>query len=269
MKFKTLASIAFLMPLLSFAQMKFRSVGTAKPIEFTFGFQHKKGAFVWYKGQPEPIALKLKALDIDSSERESGQPDFYTYKYTEMYKGKATGEYGITEWPRNVDDIYYIRFKDSKKFTFKLVEDDEFYDGKSMVFLNDVKIHYNAFYDDNLILTYPDGSSMKYLLNHVDKDQARRVEIKDFNFDGTDDIAFETAGRGSLNHFYDVFIYNPVNKKFSKVKEPKDAGCGHLDNLKLDKAKKRLVTRCINGTRWRNFIYKFNKSGELELVKMD
>jgi hypothetical protein len=72
-------------------------------------FSVSKGAVVCYKGQKEPILLKLKVRDIDSSERESGQPDFYTFRYIEMYKGKATGEYGITEWPRNVDDIYYIQ----------------------------------------------------------------------------------------------------------------------------------------------------------------
>lgn len=269
MKFKIFVSIAFLMPLLTFAQMKFRSVGTAKPIEFTFGFQHKKGAFVWYKGQKEPIALKLKTFDVDSSERESGQPDFHFYKYTEIYRGKATGEYGITEWPRNVADIYYIRFKDGKKFTFELVQDDEFYDGKSMVLLNDVKVYYNAFYDDNLTLIYPDGGSTKHLLNHLDKNQARRIEIKDFNFDGNDDIAFETARGSIMNSTYDVFIYDPLNTRFNRLTEPDKAGCGLMENLKVDKVHKRLITRCKNGTRWSSFIYKFNQSGQLTLVKKD
>ena len=122
MKIKLIISIVLLLPISTVAQMKFKSVGTPKPIEFTFGFQHQKGAFVWYKGKNVPIPLKLKALAIDSSERKSGQPDFYSYKYTEMYNGKATGEYGITEWPRNVADIYYIRFKDGKKFKFELID---------------------------------------------------------------------------------------------------------------------------------------------------
>jgi len=263
MKFKIFTSIAFLMPLFTFAQMKFRSVGTAKPIEFTFGFQHEKAAFVWYKNQKEPIALKLKTLDIDSSERESGQPNFYTYTYTEMYKGKATGEYGITEWPRNVDDIYYIRFKDAKKFTFKLIQDDEFYDGKRMVFLKDVKVHFNAFYDDNLTFIYPDGGKVKHLLNHLDENQARRVEIEDYNFDGHDDVAFETNSGSNSNHVYDVFIYNPLDKKFNRLKEPNDTGCGRMENLKLDKVNRRLLTRCKSGTQWRSFTYKFNESGKL------
>lgn len=265
--FKIFAAIALLIPFLTSAQMKFRSVGTAKTISFTFGFQYPKGAFVWYKGQKEPIPLKLKTLDVDSSERESGQPDFDTYKYIEMYKGKATGEYGITEWPRNVGDIYYIRFKDGKKFTFDLIKDDEFYDGKSMILLNDIKVYYNTFYDDNLMLVYPDGRQVKYNLNHLNKSQARRIEIKDYNFDGIDDISFETSNGNILNLSYDVFIYNPSIRKFIRLKEPNKAGCGLMDNLKVDQVNKRLITRCKRGTKWSSFIYKFNPSGELILVK--
>jgi len=55
MKIKLIIYIALLLPLSMFAQMKFKSVGNPKPIEFTFGFQDKKGAFVWYKGKREPI----------------------------------------------------------------------------------------------------------------------------------------------------------------------------------------------------------------------
>ncbi|MEH3112302.1 XAC2610-related protein [Pedobacter terrae] len=265
--FKIFAAIAFFMPLFTTAQMKFRSVGTTKPIAFTFGFQHPKGAFVWYKGQKEPIPLKLKTSDVDSSERESGQPDFHTYRFTEMYKGKATGEYGITEWPRNVDDIYYIRFKDGKKFKFDLIKDDEFYDGKEMVLLKDIKVYYNAFYDDNLIFVYPDGSKVKFLLNHLDKNQARRIGIKDYNFDGIDDISFETSNGNIQNLSYDVFIYNPSIKKFTRLKEPNNTGCGLLNNLKVDQANKWLITKCKRGARLNSFIYKFNPSGELILVK--
>ena len=48
-----------------------------------------------------------------------------------MYKGKATGEYGFTEWPRNVADIYYKLYSDGRVFKFE-IDEDKRYDGKSM-----------------------------------------------------------------------------------------------------------------------------------------
>lgn len=264
MKIKLIICIALLLPISTFAQMKFKSVGIAKPIEFTFGFQHTEGAFVWYKGQKEPIALKLKALEIDSSERESGQPDFHYYRYTEMYNGKATGEYGITEWPRNVADIYYIRYKDGKKFKFDLLEKDEVYDGKSMVLLHGVQFHYYAFYKDSLTLVYPNGSKLKLLVNELDEDKVRRVKIKDYNYDGIDDISFDITSGDGLHVAYNVFIYNPVTKKFNELKEPTG---GYFTNLKIDAEHKSLTTNTKSGPRWFTQTYKFNKLGKLIAIK--
>ena len=264
MKIKLIIYIALVLPISTFAQMKFKSIGTAKPIEFTFGFQHTKGAFVWYKGEKEPIALELKSIEIDSSERESGQPDFYYYRYTEMYNGKATGEYGITEWPRNVDDIYYIRYKDSKKFNFELVEDDEVYDGKSMVLLHGVQFHYYAFYKDSLTLVYPNGSKLNLLLNELDEDKARQVEIRDYNFDGVDDISFSSTSGDGLHVVYNVFIYNPLTKKFSELIEPIGA---YFTNLKVDIEHKNLTTNTKSGPQWFTQTYKFDNLGKLVLLK--
>lgn len=264
MKIKLIICIALLSPLLAFGQMTFKSIGTAKPFEFTFGFQHTKGAFVWYKGQKRPIALQLKSLEIDSSERESGQPDFYHYRYTEMYNGKATGEYGITEWPRNVDDIYYSRYKDGNKFKFTLVEDNEVYDGKSMVLLHGVQFHYYAYYKNSLTLVYPDGSKLNSLLNELEEDKVRRVEIRDYNFDGIDDISFDITSGDGLHVAYNVFIYNPKTKKFSELKEPTG---GYFTNLKIDAKHKNLITNTKSGPRWFSQTYKFDKLGKLILVK--
>ncbi|MGV8993687.1 MAG: XAC2610-related protein [Flavobacterium sp.] len=264
MNIKLIIYTAFLIPLCTFAQMNFKSVGTVKHIEFTFGFQHPKGAFVWYKGQKEPIALELKSLEIDSSERESGQPDFDYYKYTEMYNGKATGEYGITVWPRNVADIYYIRYKDGKKFKFDLVEDGEEYDGKSMVLLHAVQFHYYSFYKDSLTIVYPNGSKLNLLLNELDEDKVRRVQIRDYNFDGINDISFDVTSDDGLHVVYNVFIYNPITKKFSELREP--AG-GYFTNLKVDHEYKNLTTNTKSGANWLSQSYKFNNLGKLIMVK--
>ncbi|MRX76553.1 hypothetical protein GJU39_10660 [Pedobacter petrophilus] len=252
--------------------MKFKSVGTPKPIEFTFGFQDKKGAFVWYKEKKEPIPIKFKALDIDSADRESGQPDFYHYRYTEMYNGKASGEYGITEWPRNVDDIYYMRYKDGKKFKFELVEDEGMYDGKSMALLHGTQIHYYSFYGDNLRFVYPDRYQEKLILSKLSKDKARHLEINDYNFDGLDDIAF---GKDSFNgqkvvfDIHDIFIFNSKNKRFDKLQIPKSGTLTYFSDLKINTNRKELTTKRKIGDRWNSYTYGFDKMGILVLIKND
>ena len=269
MKLKLFALLAYLMPMISFAQMKLKSVGTIKPIELTLGWQDRKAAFVWYKGQKEPITLKFKSLDIDSSDRASGQPDFYAYKFTEIYQGKATGEYGFTEWPRNVDHIYYIRYKDGKKFKFELAADDEPYDGTSMALLDQVQFHYYSFFKDSLTIVYPNGIKSKLLLNELDEGKSRRLEIKDYNFDGIDDISFDVTSGDGLNVAYDIFIYNSTTKKFERLKEPKGTGCGNMVNLKLNKQRKELTTMCKSGPRWSSFTFKFNQMGKLVFVRKE
>jgi len=269
MKLKSIVFLIWLMPMINYAQMKLKSIGTAKPIELTLGWQDRKAAFVWYKGQKEPIALKFKSLTIDSSEKESGQPNFNTYKFTEVYEGKATGEYGFTEWPRNVDDIYYIRYKDGKKFKFELIRDDELYDGKSMALLHEVQFHYYSFYKDNLTIVYPNGGQSNFLLNELDEGKSRRMDVKDYNFDGIDDISFDITSADGLNVAYDIFIYNLSTKKFEKLMEPAGKGCAEMVNLKVNKQRKELITMCKSGPKWNSFTYKFNKSGKLILVRKE
>lgn len=269
MKMRYIAFLALLMPMMATAQMKLKSIGLPKPIELTLGWQDRKAAFVWYKGQKEPIALKFKSLDIDSSEKASGQPNFDSYKFTEMYQGKATGEYGFTEWPRNVADIYYIRYKDGKKFKFELIEDDELYNGKSMALLHQVQFHYYSFFKDNLTIVYPNGSQSKLVLNELEEGKNRRMEVQDYNFDGVDDISFNITSADGLNVVYDIFIFNKSTKRFEKLKEPAGIGCAEMVNLKMDKQHKELTTMCKSGPKWNSFTYKFNQTGKLVLVRKE
>jgi hypothetical protein len=251
------------------AQMNFKSIGTQQPIFLTIGWHGTKTGFVWYKGQKEPIALQFKSLDIDSSERASGQPDFYTYKWTEMYKGKATGEYGFTEWPRNVADIYYLRFRDGKKFTFELIEEKE-YKGNSMALVHNAQFHYYSFYKDSLTIKYQDGTQQQYLLNRLEEEsgRSRSFYIDDYNFDGADDVAFSITDGEGLHVVYDVFIYNPEKKTFSRLQLPgKEEGCGYFTNLKRDEDRKELITQCKSGPSWLSYTYKFDRSGKLVPVK--
>lgn len=271
MKIRQLIYSALFLPTLTFAQMNFKSVGTSKPIEFTFGFQHQKGAFVWYKGKNVPIPLKLKSLNIDKGDQKIGEPDFYNYKYIEMYNGKATGEYGITEWPRNVADIYYIRYKDGKKYKFELIDEAETYDGKDMALLHDVQIHYYVFYEDNLTFLYPDKQQTKLLLTKLGKDNARHLEINDYNFDGVDDVAFGIdifIEDKVVLETQEIFLYNPKNKRFEKLPIPKTAGSNYFNDLQMDYKHKTVTTKSKIGNTWKSFTYKFDKMGKLVLVKL-
>ena len=265
MSFKKTLLILLLLPQLLMAQMEFKSVGVAKPIQFKMGWQSKNGAFVWYKGQPAPIALKFKSLDIDSSEVESGQPYFYTYKFTEMYKGKATGEYGFTEWPRNVSDVYYKRFKDGKKFKFQISEADQPYDGASMLLLHGVQVHYYTFYENNLKFVFPNGSQAKFSLNKLNEQSVRQVIVADYNSDGVEDVAFPIMSYQGNDAVFDVFIYNKATGKFKKLVLPKNAACKQLLNVKTDKKSKQITTDCKQGNTSFTMVYKFNTAGELEL----
>ena len=272
MKFRVIIYIALLIPTSTFAQMKVKSVGIAKPIEFAFGFQNQKGAFVWYKGKKEPIPLKFKSLDIDSNDRKNGQPDFFYYKYTEMYNGKATGEYGITEWPRNVGDIYYLRYKDGKKFKFELVEDEGMYDGKSMALLHGTQIHYQSFNGNNLRFVYPDQHQEKLILNKLAKDKVRHLEINDYNFDGLDDIAFgmdSYNGQKVVFDIHEIFIYNVNKKCFEKLLIPTSGTLNYFSDLKIDTNRKELTTKSKVGNSWKSYTYKFDKTGKLLLIKND
>lgn len=258
-----------LLPNLLLAQMKFKSIGEKKPIYFELGYSGTKGAFVWYKGQTQPIPLKFKSLDIDSSDRDSGQPNFNTYKWTEVYNGKVTGEYGFTEWPRNVDDIYYKRYSDGRVFKFE-VDESEGYDGKSMALLHNVQFHFYSYYKDSLRIVYPNGIKKILMLNPLpeDRDRPRYVYIEDYNFDGLDDIAFSVTDGEGLVVAYDVFIYNKLSKQFTKLTTPDGAkGCGEFTNLKINAERKELSTTCKSGARWLGYTYKFNKAGKLYLVK--
>jgi len=268
---RVLQNIIILFLVLPFApkaQMQLKSVGSTKPFYLELGYQDRKGGYVWYKGQQQPMALKFKSLDIDSSERASGQPDFYHYKFLEIYQGKVTGEYGFTEWPRNLDDIYYLRYKDSKRFKLSLIEDNV-YTGKSMVLANDVQFHYYITYKDSLTIRHKDGTSHDYLLSALDEenDRVRYVSIADYNFDGIADVSFSVTDGQGANTVYDVFIYDSRTKKFNQLQLPKGANdCGYFINLKRDLTRKQLSTTCKSNGSWKGYAYKFNHLGKLVLL---
>jgi len=216
MKLKLL--LALLFPLAGYAQpFKFKSTGTAKPIELTLAWHNiGKGAGVLYKGKSEWITLKVKSFEVDSSERGNGSPDEDTYKWLEVYKGKITGEYGVKVMLRNVYEMYYVRYSDQKKFNFEYVEEKGRYDGKNIALLHGVQFDYNTSYNDLLTIKYGNGESQNIQLPKLTKEGSRYCLIKDYNADGLDDISFSYHIYKPSKTPVSIFIYDPKTKKFNQ-----------------------------------------------------
>ncbi|WP_316802462.1 XAC2610-related protein [Pedobacter nototheniae] len=247
---------------------KFNSVGIKKPFSFHIGWQNEKGGYVWYDGQKTPIPLKLKSYQRDTSQRQDHQPDIEYYKWTEIFDGKATGEYKLTLMLRTISDVEYLRYKDQKTFRFE-IDDKEKYEGKNMALLHGVQFHFYTFFKDNLNIKYPDSKVEKYTLNEVNENKPRYANIDDYNFDGVDDIAFSVADDEGLHVANNVFIYNPKLKRFFPLKEPQNSGCGYFSNLKINKQSKKLSVTCKSGASWKSYTFKFNKAQKLVLQKQE
>lgn len=251
----------------------FKSVNNPKPFILTLGWQAEgKAAYAWYKGQQAPLTLSPVSYRVDSSERASGQPDEETYRWTEIYKGKANGEYGLSVMNHNIYDVYYLRYSDHKKFELEFVPPAGTYDGKEMAFLHNTQIQYNVKYKDSCTFIYPDGSTKTLTLSSLpDADNAfRYCYIGDYNFDGTDDIAFSVPDAGmGVYRFFDVFIYDVQTRRFAALTLPGegDIQCDGFCDLTVDKNKKQLQSSCRGGARWHTDIYRYNKQKQLKWVK--
>lgn len=247
-----------------------KSTGEKKEFHLKIFFApNGKGAFVQYQNYKEIIPLKIKSIHIDSSQIEYGQPQFTTYIWEEILNGKPNGTYELTEWPRNIDDIYYTRKKDNKKFKLTSVEEKN-YDGSNKYFLNNTFIEFNCFYNDNLMFKYPDNTFQKIILPSIEHaNGARQSLIKDYNFDGYDDVAFSVydAGMGVYQNFT-IFLYNPKTKKFNQISEPnyKNSKCSCLCDVQLDPKKKTLSTSCRVGASWWKDEYQY-ENGKLKWIK--
>jgi hypothetical protein len=251
----------------------FKSVNTAKPFTLTIGWQATgKAAYAWYQGQKEPITLSPLAYSVDSSERSSGQPDEETYKWTEIYKGKANGVYGLSVMNHNIYNAYYIRYSDHKKFELEFVPPAESFDGKGMALLHNTMLLYNVKYDDVCTVIYPDGIKKTLSLSSLpDGDNAYRYcSVRDYNFDGMDDIAFSVPDAGmGVYRFFDVFIYDTRTKRFSPLVLPREGNiqCEGFCDLIVDENKKQLQSSCRGGARWHTDTYRYDKRGRLKWIR--
>ena len=250
-----------------------KSVGLAKEfrLKIYFGAQGK-GAFVQYVGQKGIIPLRIKSFSVDSSERESGQPDFTTYVWDEVINGIKTGSYGLTEGLREVFDIWYLRKKDGKRFKLEYVDENrEEYSGDNKYLLHGVLLSFNHIRNNHLSFEYPGGTKkVVELPDFDDPNAARQSIIADYNFDGYDDVAFSIPDAGmGVYRIFSIWLYSPKSKRFEKLQEPdySKANCSGLCDVSINREKKLLYTSCRGAATWWQDVYRFASGNKLVWIR--
>jgi hypothetical protein len=111
-----------------YLDMQLESVGLDNNFQLRLAIydEDKAGGFVQYKGQTERIPIHLdfiNGMDVDMEGNEytdDNRAD--SYHYNEMYKGEINGVYYFVLYRNSIiDNVYYVRAKDGKTFTLKIV----------------------------------------------------------------------------------------------------------------------------------------------------
>lgn len=93
---------------------------------------------------------------------------------------------------------------------------------------------------------------------------------EDYNFDGYNDFACYYLDDGmGVYTIYQIFIYNPKNKQFKKLRIPSNSSpkCDEFCDIQLNKKEKTFQSSCRGGARWHTDIWKFDKNENLILLK--
>ncbi|PIF44723.1 hypothetical protein CLU96_1717 [Chryseobacterium sp. 52] len=230
-----------------------------------------KGAFIQYEGKKEIIPLKVNSYRLDTISQGPDQPAHHYFVWDEMVNGKLNGTYKMMQMQNVIVDPSYIRIRDFMHFNLELVEEEGGPDGDDKYLLHGAMISFNHFYNNKLLIEYPDGKKMSAELPFPDSpDAAMQSFIEDYNFDGYDDLAFTIpdAGMGVYNMFT-IYLYNPKTKRFNQLKEPdySKSGCSCLCDVLTNKEKKLLQTGCRGGASWHQDLYRFDKTGILRWVR--
>lgn len=229
-----------------------------------------KGAFAQYEGKKEIIPLRVKSYRLDTISGGPGQPAKHYFVWDEMVKGKFNGTYKMLQMKNYIVDPTYMRATDFRHFNLELVEEEGDPDGDDQYLLHGARISFNHFYNNKLLIEYPDGKKMNAELPFPDSpDAAQQSIIEDYNFDGYDDLAFTIpdAGMGVYSMFT-IYLYNPKTKRFELFKEPdySKSSCSCLCDVSVDKEHKLLYTGCRGGASWHQDAYRFDKNGVLRWV---
>ena len=93
---------------------------------------------------------------------------------------------------------------------------------------------------------------------------------EDYNFDGYNDFACYYLDDGmGVYTIHQIFIYNPKNKQFKKLKIPINSSpkCDEFCDVQINKKEKTFQSSCRGGARWHTDIWKFDKNKNLILLK--
>jgi hypothetical protein len=85
------------------------------------------------------------------------------------------------------------------------------------------------------------------------------VLVDDFNFDGFTDLAIPTGeGYGGVNYFYDVYAYQPAQRRFQRLEVKNDGSGDFLCNPRLEALTRTIWTDCKSGPKWFGSDYRFS-----------
>lgn len=227
-----------------------------------------KAALVQYKGKSAYLALRLKKFTTSMLTNTNKQPEGYYYEWDELVNGKIMGSYGVVEQSGRITDAWYVRNKDGRRFKLTGDAKNDLSDEIQKYLLHNVLITFAwTSADDQFMFTYPDGKVITPNFLSQDTPGAKRLcYIKDYNFDGYDDVAFslQDAGMGVYQTF-NIWLYDPATKRFQPLQESQDARakCSCLCDVTLNPKEKLLYTACRGGARWWQDVYRINKNNHL------
>jgi len=269
---KILNLLLFFMMLAGLANAKsfqLTSVNQAKPFNLRiYCTAEGKAALVQYKGQDGFMALSLRKFTTSMLTNTNKRPEGYYYEWNEVLAGKVTGSYGVTEQSGKITDAWYTRNKDGRRFKLTGFVKDASHDDIQKYLLHNVLVTFAWTSADNqFMFMYPDGKvSSPNFISLDAPNVTRSCYIRDYNFDGYDDLAFSLpdAGMGVYQDF-DIWLYNPATRRFEPLQESKDARvkCSGLCDVTLDAKQKLFYTACRGGARWWQDVYRIGKDNHL------
>lgn len=101
-------------------------------------------------------------------------------------------------------------------------------------------------------------------------DKEMHLVTEDYNFDGYTDFAvYRTDDGMGVYTIYQIFIYNPSNKQFKKLKIPLNSNpeCDEFCDVRVNKKRKIFHSSCRGGAKWHTDNWKFDKKQNLILMK--
>jgi len=227
-----------------------------------------QAAFAQYKSQKGYMILNLRKFTTSVLTNTNRQPEGYYYQWDELIGKTVNGRYGIVEQLGKITDAWYICIRDGKQYKLTGTVTNAAIDQTQKLLLHNVKITFAyTGLDSQFMFSYPDGKVSSPNFSSLDAEGlARSCYIKDYNFDGYDDIAFSIADAGmGVYQNFDIWLYEPNTKRFGPLKESQDprAKCSGLCEVSINARQKLFFTACRGGARWWQDVYRFGKNNQL------